>query len=114
MGYTTHNSILNLSSIGLIFMVYFIRLMVLALLIAYTKMTNKCRLIHKYKSNLQNALLFNELINLLIEGCFEFLIAGFLQIKFSLYTTNGEVLAVFVGYGGIIGISLVLSIIIFF
>ena len=114
LGYTSSNSILNLGTLSIVFIFYFVRIILLLLLIIYTKITTFCPYIHKYRGELQNTLFFSEVIKTFIEGYFEFLISCYFAIKTPLMTKNGEILSVIIGYSGlIIAMLLPLTIIIF-
>ena len=107
LGYESFNSIRNLGSLSLLLCLYFLKLIYLLFLMILTLCSNKCQ---KHKNSLMRSVFFNELITLMIEGYYEFIISSYLQYNHSLNTTNGEILALYLSYVGIF-ISVILPLI---
>ena len=71
------------------------RLVFLVVVIFYYYITGKGR---KYKKRFHRSLFYGEIITCFLEAYLEFIIAGSLTLKQSLFTTSGEIIANFVGY----------------
>ena len=52
----------------------------------------------KFKKRFHRSLFYGEILTCLLEAYFEFLIAGNLTLKETLFTTSGEIIANYVGY----------------
>ena len=76
LGYKTSNSILNLGSLFILVLVYFIRVFLLIFFYISVKFFGKGKKIYENKFN---AIFFNDILLLLMEGYMEFLIAGYLN-----------------------------------
>ena len=108
-GYESYNAITNLGSLSVFLFMYILRVMYYILLWLYVKKTKKGS---KRLKSLRNVLFFNELITLFIDGYFEFLISGYLQVTHpSRKGMNGEVIAFYIGIAGlfIAGVSIPLG-----
>ena len=64
----------------------------------------------KYKKRFQRSLFYGEIITCLIEAFLEFLIAGNLTLKETIYTTSGEIIANFVGYACLLASFIIMPI----
>ena len=89
MGYENHNALTNLNTIGVLIMIWHIKIM-LTMCLCKPLSKNHSRCASCYESYI-NSLVFAEIIFLCIEGYFEMLIAGYLNIKLPLLTTSGEI-----------------------
>lgn len=89
LGYGSHNSILNLGTLALLSVLYYIRLMfylfVVKPFVYFTKKGGA------YMSKLGDCLFYGELLFLTMEAYLEFLIAGYLNLSEPLGTTDGEI-----------------------
>lgn len=97
LGYKTSNSILNLGSLFILVIMYFVRVGLLVFFWMVVKFTGKGQ--KSYKKQV-DALFFNEILLLMMEGYIEFLISGYLN-----YDTpscggdaSGEKISVYVSY----------------
>ena len=97
LGYKTSNSILNLGSLFILLLVYFIRVFLLIFFYISAKCFGKGKKMYQHQIN---ALFFNEILLLLIEGYMEFLIAGYLGFDKPICgnETLGEKITVVVSY----------------
>jgi hypothetical protein len=78
LGYNTHNSILLLGSLGVFAMTYWIRVFLyLIVLVPFVIATKKG---YKFAKGMKEVLFFNYLIGITIEGYFEYVIAGILNL----------------------------------
>ena len=95
MGYETHNSLLNLGTISIFILLYFLALIFLLILKMIILKTGKGNSIY---SSIKKRLIFGLLISLLIEPYIELLISAYLNIKAPVSTKNGEIIGIFTGY----------------
>lgn len=92
LGYDTHNSFLLLGSLGVFAIYYWLRVFLyLFLLVPFVLITRKGV---KFAKGLRRVLFFNYLIGITIEGYFEYLIAGWLNLDKPIYHADGEILGV--------------------
>ena len=107
LGYDTHNSIILLGGLGIFAMYYWIRVFsYFILLVPFVIVTKKGL---KFAKDQKNVLFFGYLIGITIEGYFEYVIAGILNIKKPIFDGDGgELLGVGVG-----GYSLFLTMFLF-
>jgi len=97
LGYETHNAMLNLGSLALFTMIYFGEVVLYGAL----KCLKNYRFVKSnYLSSAKERLFFGDLITLLTDAYFEFLIAGYLQLRAPLNSTNGETLSIMMGIFG--------------
>lgn len=95
LGYDNHNAMQNLNTIGVLVFVFHIKILIMmAVCKPLSRKTPKCA---KCYDVYLNSLIFTEIILLCVEGYFELLIAGYLNFKLPLMTTNGE------GWGAVMG-----------
>jgi hypothetical protein len=79
LGYETHNSIILLGCLGLVAMYWITRVVFyIFVLIPFVLITKRGL---KYTKKLKKKLFFGELLTFTTEGYFEFLIAGYLNLK---------------------------------
>jgi hypothetical protein len=76
LGYSTHNSLLNLGSLAIFTALWFVKLILLFLFWVFSKITGKGR---RQMVSMAKSMLFGELISILIDASFEFLISSYLQ-----------------------------------
>ena len=95
VGYETHNEILNLGSISLFVVYYFLKVIIYLLLKLYTYLSGKKT---KIADTIGQQLFFGEILVLLIEAFFEFLISTLLQLRAPLKTESGEITSTWLGY----------------
>ena len=97
LGYKTSNSILNLGSLFILLMVYFIRVFLLIFFYISAKFFGRGKKIYQKQVN---ALFYNEILLLMMEGYMEFLIAGYLNYDKPICDDNasGEKIAIVVSY----------------
>jgi hypothetical protein len=80
LGYSTHNSIVNLGSIGIFSFFYVCKvLFYFSILIPFILIT-KNRKALKWAKSIKHGLFFTEFISITLEGYFEFLIAAYLNL----------------------------------
>lgn len=99
IGYETHNSMLNLGSLAIFTSLWFFKLPFLLLAKA---LSGKFTTFGKIFNKMYKAMVFGELIAILIDAYFEFLISGYLQFKAPLYSENGETVSVIIGGVGLV------------
>jgi len=87
LGYETHNSLLNLGSLALFTVLYVVRVFFFLFLCLLSSMTG---FFGSYVTKLYHSLFYAEILAILIDAYFEFLISGYLQVKAPLSTTLGE------------------------
>jgi hypothetical protein len=92
LGYNTHNCIQNLGTIVFLILVYsfevFICLILVRALAKYYE--GKPRTVYE---SLLSKLFFAEIITIVLEGYFELLISGTLNLRRPLYSTKGEMIS---------------------
>ena len=96
LGYESHNSIIVLGTLGLVAF-YWITRVVFYLFIAVPFVLISKRGL-SWTKKMKKKLFFGDLITVTTEGYFEFLISAYLNSMFPIYTTNGEILAVGIGW----------------
>ena len=87
LGYESHNSLLLLGSLAIFMTLYFIKLTIYIFFQLVAWHTGSCNSIAE---ELRKKLIFGEVIAILKDAYFYFLIAAYLQNKAPLYSTNGE------------------------
>jgi len=95
LGYESHNEILNLGSLAIFLVLYFLKVILYFLLLPLSIIRPQ---LESTKNKLKKGLFFNDLIALLEEAYFEMLISTYLQFKAPLNTANGEVSSTGFGY----------------
>ena len=91
IGYETHNTILNLSTLYFVIMLYIIKLLIFGITHISKQRQNKV-----YRTMKDN-LIWSELLTISIEGFMELYISGYLEYSYPLDTKSGEVKAKFFG-----------------
>jgi hypothetical protein len=89
IGYDTHNSVLNLGSLWLFSLYYFLKVFIY-LVYRLVKFLSKGRIQSNIIENMPNGLFFNEILALTIEGYMEWLISGYLNMDYFVYTYGGD------------------------
>ena len=74
LGYETHNALLNLGSMSIFSFIYYIRLLILFLVL------RPITCLQEYKKSLYKILIFGEILSISVEGYFEFLISGIMNV----------------------------------
>lgn len=96
LGYDSHNSILNLGSLAIFTVIYFIKVAFLFIVLKpFNYFTGRGT---SLLTSLQESLFYGEIIFLTLESYFEFLIAGILNIQEPLSTENGEIVSNFISW----------------
>ena len=95
MGYETHNSLLNLGSVSLVILLYFVGLIFLLFIKIIVWKTGNGTLIYTF---IKKRLIFGVFISLFNEPYIELLISAYLNIKAPVSTKNGEVIGIVMGY----------------
>ena len=96
LGYETHNSMSLLGSLFIFTVIYFMRVMLFYPVVKlFVKITKKGE---QYCNQLRDTLFYGEIITISIEAYIELLIAGYLNYKYQLNSTGGEIFAVWVSY----------------
>mmetsp|Transcript_23187 Transcript_23187/g.35886 ORF Transcript_23187/g.35886 Transcript_23187/m.35886 type:complete len:134 (+) Transcript_23187:3022-3423(+) len=98
LGYETHNSLLNLGSLAIFTFIYTLRVAFFLLLCASSFCTNRFQ---EKRRSLSQTLFFGEILAILIEAYFEFLLSGYLQLKAPLTSTGGESVSIAIGLVGL-------------
>ena len=91
LGYENHNALLNLGSLAIFTYIYFLRVILYFGLTAYVKYSSREV---SYWQRLKDSLFYGEILSILLEAYFEFLISGYLQMKAPLNTSDGEYVGV--------------------
>lgn len=79
LGYDSHNSILNLGSLAIFTVIYFVKVILYFIILKpYVRFSGRGA---SFQQSLQDSLFFGEIIFLTLESYFEFLIAGYLNIQ---------------------------------
>ena len=106
LGYDSHNSIQILGSLWILSVFYFVRLLIyLPLIIVLSRCFKKLK---SYRKNLQNRLIIGEWVLISLEAYFEFLIAGYLNISYSLKNRTGEITGYFTAFYSITVAAIIL------
>ena len=87
LGYENHNALLNLGSLAIFSYIYLIRVIFYFFVSLYVRFTKRGA---DYQKNLKEKLFYGEILAILLEAYFEFLISGYLQMKAPLDTSDGE------------------------
>jgi len=95
LGYEQHNSILNLGSIFIFNLVYFVKVLLYFTVVKIISMMSNWG--KKLRKKMQKSLFFSGILTLSIEAYMEYLIAGTLNMRAPIYSTNGEYLAIAYG-----------------
>ena len=103
LGYETHNSILNLGSLFILIMVYFMRLVSLIFIFFIKLITGKCR---KNFEEQRKKVFFYDLLLILVEGYMELFISGYLNFQKPLFNSGylGEKISILVSWFNMIGV----------
>ena len=96
LGYESHNSIKVLGCLGLAAAFWISRVALYLFIVVPFVIISKRGL--SYTKTLKKKLFYGDLLTVTTEGYFEFLIAAYLNYKFPIYTTDGEILAVGIGW----------------
>jgi hypothetical protein len=78
LGYETHNSVLNLGSIGIFSFLYFVKIVLLLLPL---KLFGRFKLANTLYKKLLSFMIFSEILELNFDGYFEIMIAGILSYQ---------------------------------
>jgi hypothetical protein len=107
LGYKTHNSILNLGSLFILLIIYFLRMAILVFLFIIQLLTGKCK--QNFQSQ-KRKVFFNEIMLILVEGYMEFFISGYLNFQKPLFQSQmfGEKASVIVSYFSMVGCLFIL------
>lgn len=89
LGYENHNSLLNLGSLAIFAYLYVFRVVYYFGVYIVVQKTKRGE---EYLKKLGDQLFYGEILAILMDAYFEFLIAGYLQFKAPLNTRNGEYL----------------------
>ena len=96
LGYESHNSIIVLGTLGLVAFYWITRVVFYVfILVPFVLISKKG---FSWTKKMKKKLFFGDLITVTTEGYFEFLISAYLNSMFPIYTTNGEILAVGIGW----------------
>ena len=89
-----------LGSLGLAAFYWIVRVVLYVFLaVPIAGMSGKCM---SQTIKLKKKLFFEDLITVTTEGYFEFLIAAYLNAKFPILTTDGEIMAVWIGWYSVV------------
>ena len=96
LGYETHNSMQLLGSLFIFSLLWFVRsLLFFPVVKLFVRLTKKGQ---QYHDKLRDTLFYGEIIIISVESYIELLIAGYLNVKYNLNTTGGELFALWVSY----------------
>jgi len=99
LGYETHNSVLNLGSLAIFLALYFLKMLLYLLMEATVRLTGRGQGLAKF---LKQGLFFGDILALVIDAYFEFIISGYLQGLHPLFTASGEKVSIYIGAVGFI------------
>lgn len=132
LGYESNSAMLNLGSLALFTIAYFFKLFLFGFFYAYmarqeqirktqstmeltweswNRATQRWTYFVGIRKTLMKKLIWGEILAILIEACFEFLIAGYLQCLHPLLDYGGEILSVIVGFSCLIMVVVVMPMI---
>jgi hypothetical protein len=112
LGYETHNSVRLLGSLLIFKVLWLVRVFIYYPIVKlYVKITKKGG---KYLKSLSDTLFYGEVIIISIESFIEFLIAGYLNQRYQLFTAYGETFAVFTSYYCLLLCCIVLPLVMIF
>lgn len=94
LGYETNNSLMNLGSLAIFSLLYYVRLFILL----FVWMLSRIPFFKRYFDKLYKDLIFTEILAISTEGYFEFLISGIMNVSNPLTTTDGEIVSLGYGY----------------
>jgi hypothetical protein len=89
IGYGSHNAIMNLGTMGIIFYFFFIKAVFCIVVLKGLAKINPLKF-GKYYNKMYSMLFFSEILQLIMEGFMEFSTAGYLNIRQPLFTTGAE------------------------
>ena len=95
MGYETHNSLLNLGSVSIFIILYFVSLVLLLIFKIIVWKTGYGTLIY---NSIKKRLIFGILIHLFMEPYMEILISAYLNVKAPVSTKNGDKIGIITAY----------------
>ena len=95
MGYETHNSLMNLGSVTLFIVLYFV---ILVFLLFFKIIVWKTGYGTSYYNSIKKRLVFGILISLFMEPYMELLISAYLNLKAPVSTKNGDMIGIFMAY----------------
>ena len=78
LGYENYNFILNMGSLSILYVAYFLKCFYIELLVIVNKYNNN--LYKEHLKSMKKNMFFNAILDLLINGYFEVLISGVLSI----------------------------------
>ena len=92
IGYGSHNAILNLGTLGVVFYLYLIKAVLCIVVLKGLAKINPEKF-GKYYDKLYTILFFSEILQLMMEGFMEFSTASYLNIRQPLFTTKAETMS---------------------
>jgi hypothetical protein len=95
LGYDTHNTLINQGSLAIFTALWFFKLPILLIIFIIGFRSSKAKRCFR---RMAKNMFFGELLAILIDSSFEFLICSYLQLKKPFYTMDGEVIAVYFAY----------------
>ena len=98
LGYSTHNSIINLGSLGLFSFIYVCKVVFYFLLLIPAVGLSRSNSLLEWAFKIKQKLFFTEFISITLEGYFEFLIAAYLNLSMPLDSTSGEKASLYIGW----------------
>ena len=98
LGYSTHNSIINLGSLGLFSFIYVCKVVFYFLLLIPAVGLSRSNSLLEWALKIKQDLFFTEFISITLEGYFEFLIAAYLNLSQPLDSTSGEKASLYIGW----------------
>ena len=95
MGYETHNSLMNLGSVSLFIVLYFV---ILVFLLFFKIIVWKTGYGTSYYNSIKKRLIFGIMISLFMEPFMELLISAYLNLIAPVSTKNGDMIGIFMAY----------------
>ena len=109
IGYGSHNAIMNLGTMGIIFYFFFIKALFCIVVLKGLAKINPLKF-GKYYNKMYSMLFFSEILQLIMEGFMEFSTAGYLNIRQPLFTTGAEQMSYYYAIVVVATMSLVMAI----
>ena len=95
LGYETHSSVLNLGTLFVLLIVYFIQVFYCGLLGLFVVISGKGR---NHFNNMKKQLFFNGFFSIILEAYIEFLISSLLNLSSPESSNNGELISKYLSY----------------
>ena len=111
VGYDNRNAMLGLATFTFLIIIYFLRIFLVILMKLISKILRGRFYSKEISGYISKNLSFNPILSMSIEGFFDFMIFGYLNMKTAEFTTNGEFLGFSFGTFSLLASGLILPII---